>query len=333
MKLASRKDGTRDGHLVLVSRNLKRCVSASHIAATLQGAIDGWNETEEPLQKLSEDLERDCISSRPFREHDVLAPLPRAYQWLGGSAYLNHMSLARRARGARLPADYLETPIMYQGGSDSFMASHESIIGEQEDQGIDFEAEVAIIVGDVPQKPARNLARDAIRLIMLANDLTLRNLLHAEFAQGLGFIHCKPPTAFSPVAVTPDELGDAWDGSRLERTVCVDFNDQPFGRANAGIGMAFDFPQLICHAAATRPLAAGTIIGSGTVSNEPVPGSGYALQDGGPGHSCIIEKRAVEQIASGSARTPFMRRNDKVRIWMTDSQGHSIFGSIQQRIE
>ena len=332
MKLASIDDGSRDASLVIVSRDLTRQVSARHIARNLQEAIEHWHEVSDGLRSLATVVEHGDPQCEAFDPRQAVSPLPRAYQWLDGSAFLHHMELARRSRGASMPANYREDPLIYQGGSDVFLAPHQSIDARYEAYGVDFEAEVAVIIGDVPAQADLETARAAIRLIMLVNDVTLRALVHGEFMKGLGFVHCKPASAFTPVAVTPDELGESWDGARLHRPIRVDVNDQPFGRANAGRDMAFDFPRLIAHAAHTRPLGAGTIIGSGTVSNAPPAGADYDLAQGGAGFSCIVEKRAAEQITDGAPRTPYLRCGDEVRIWCETPSGQSIFGSIRNRL-
>jgi fumarylacetoacetate (FAA) hydrolase len=273
------------------------------------------------------------VPSLRFHEHDAHSPLPRAYQWADGSAYVNHVELVRKARGAEMPASFWTDPLIYQGGSDSFLAPRDPIPTADEGWGVDLEAEVAVIVSDVPAGAGIDVARDAIRLVMLVNDVTLRGLTAAELAKGFGFFQSKPSSAFSPVAVTPDELGDAWDGGRLHLPLAVDINGKPFGRADAGVDMTFDFPTLIAHAARTRPLGAGTIIGSGTVSNKLDGGPGQPIDEGGVGYSCIAEMRMIETIASGAPNTPFLQPGDTVRIEMKDKAGHSIFGAIEQTVE
>jgi fumarylacetoacetate (FAA) hydrolase len=262
-----------------------------------------------------------------------MSPLPRAYQWADGSAYVNHVELVRKARGAEMPASFWTDPLMYQGGSDTFVGPRDPIVLADEAYGIDMEAEVAVIVDDVPMGATPEEARSAIRLVMLVNDVSLRNLIPAELAKGFGFFQGKPSSAFSPVAVTPDELGDAWDGGKVNLPLMVDLNAKPFGRANAGIDMTFDFPALIAHAAKTRALAAGTIVGSGTVSNKLDGGPGKPVAEGGAGYSCIAEIRTIETIESGGPKTPFMRFGDRVRIEMKDKAGRSIFGAIEQTVE
>ena len=333
MKLATLKDGTRDGRLVVVSRDLTRCTDASFLARTLQAALDDWTRIAPHLDALSQSLESGSVPSQRFHEHDAHSPLPRAYQWADGSAYVNHVELVRRARGAQMPESFWTDPLMYQGGSDSFIAPRDPIRMADEAWGIDMEAEVAVIVDDVPMGATVTEARAAIRLVVLVNDVSLRGLIPAELAKGFGFFQGKPSSAFSPVAVTPDELGDAWDGGRLHLPLMVDLNGKPFGRADAGIDMTFDFPQLIAHAARTRPLAAGAIIGSGTVSNRLDGGPGRPVAEGGVGYSCIAEQRTIETIESGAPKTPFLRFGDTVRIEMKDKAGRSIFGAIEQVVE
>jgi fumarylacetoacetate (FAA) hydrolase len=333
MRLASLKQG-RDGKLVVVSRDLTRAVSADDIAPTLQAALDDWDACGPRLSDLSQRLEEGRVASFRFREHDAASPLPRAYQWADGSAYVNHVELVRKARGAEMPRSFWTDPLMYQGGSDSFLGPRDPILMNDEAWGIDMEGEIAVITGDVPMGACAADAGKYIRLIMLANDVSLRNLIPAELAKGFGFFQSKPSSAFSPVAVTPDELGDAWDGGKLHLPLLVELNGRPFGRANAGIDMTFDFSTLIAHAAKTRPLAAGTIIGSGTVSNKDKDGGpGKPVAEGGLGYSCIAEIRMIETIRSGQPRTPFLRFGDTVRIEMKDRAGHSIFGAIEQEVK
>jgi fumarylacetoacetate (FAA) hydrolase len=333
MKLATLKNGSRDGKLVIVSRDLTRYTDASFLAPTLQAALDDWQRIFPHLAALAESLEHGSVPSSRFHEHDAHSPLPRAYQWADGSAYVNHVDLVRKARGAEMPASFWTDPLMYQGGSDTFVGPRDPILMADEAWGIDMEGEVAVITGDVPAGATADEARSAIRLVMLVNDVSLRGLIPAELAKGFGFFQSKPPSAFSPVAVTPDELGDAWDGGKLHLPLVVDLNGQPFGRANAGADMTFDFPALIAHAAKTRPLAAGTIIGSGTVSNKLDGGPGRPVGAGGAGYSCIAEIRTIETIEHGAPKTPFMHFGDTVRIEMKDKAGHSIFGAIEQMVQ
>ncbi|MBD8874682.1 fumarylacetoacetate hydrolase family protein [Roseibium polysiphoniae] len=333
MKLASLKDGSRDGKLVIVNKELTRCTEAMHIASTLQAALDDWDKVAPKLQVLAESLNHDAVPSLRFHEHDALSPLPRAYQWADGSAYVNHVELVRKARNADMPDSFWTDPLMYQGGSDSFLAPRDPILMADEAYGIDMEGEIAVVVGDVPMGASLEQARAAIRLIMLVNDVSLRGLIPGELGKGFGFFQSKPSSAFSPVAVTPDALGDAWDGGKLSLPLRVDYNGKAFGRAEAGIDMTFDFPQLIAHAAKTRPLSAGTIIGSGTVSNKLDGGPGKPVSEGGVGYSCIAEIRMIETIKLGQPETPFMRFGDAVRIEMMDKTGHSIFGAIEQVVQ
>ncbi len=333
MKLATLKNGTRDGKLVVVNSALTYYSDASHIAPTLQAALDDWKTAAPKLELLAESLSHEAVPMERFHEHDALSPLPRAYQWADGSAYVNHVELVRRARGAQMPDSFWTDPLMYQGGSDSFLGPREPIRMADPAWGIDMEGEIAVVVDDVPMGASVDVARDAIRLVMLVNDVSLRGLIPAELGKGFGFFQSKPSSAFTPVAVTPEELGDAWDGGKLNLPLRVDYNGQPFGRAEAGIDMTFDFPQLIAHAAKTRPLCAGAIIGSGTVSNKLDGGPGKPVADGGVGYSCIAEIRMIETINDGGPKTPFMKFGDTVRIEMLDKTGHSIFGAIEQTVE
>lgn len=333
MKLATLKDSTRDGRLVVVSRDLTRCSEVSHIARTLQAALDNWEQVAPRLEQIAEGIEAGAQPTIRFHEHDAASPLPRAYQWADGSAYLNHVELVRKARGADMPASFWTDPLMYQGGSDGFLAPRDPIVVADESYGIDMEGEVAVITGDVAMGSGPQVARNAIRLVVLVNDVSLRGLIPDELAKGFGFFQSKPASAFSPVAVTPDELGEAWDGGKLCLPLLVSLNGKAFGKANAGIDMAFDFGQLVAHAAKTRNLVAGTIIGSGTVSNKLDGGAGRAVGDGGDGYSCIAEIRTIETIETGAPKTPFMKFGDQVRIEMKDHAGHSIFGAIEQTVE
>ena len=332
MKLASLSGG-RDGRLVVVSRDLAAFADASAIAPTLQAALDDWAGAEPALLGLAKRLDRGEVERRPFAPAGAASPLPRAYQWADGSAYLNHVELVRRARGAEMPPSFLSDPLLYQGGSDGFLRPHEPIPAGDPAWGLDFEAEVAVIVGDVPlgADPATALA--AVRLVMLVNDVSLRNLIPDELAKSFGFFQSKPASAFSPVAVTPDELGEAWRGGKLHGQLRVDLNGKPFGRADAGQDMNFGFGALIAHAAKTRRLAAGTIIGSGTVSNKgPDGGPGRPVGAGGVGYSCLAELRTVETLLQGAPKTPFLKPGDHVRIEMLSAAGDSIFGAIDQTI-
>jgi fumarylacetoacetate (FAA) hydrolase len=319
MKLASLRSG-RDGELALVSRDLKRAFS---LPGTLQTALDHWAEVEPKLTALSAALDEDKVPKAfVFDPAQCAAPLPRAYQWADGSAYLVHVELVRRARGADMPQSHWTDPLMYQGGSDNFLGPTDGAPIADESWGIDFEAEIAIITDDVPMGVTAEAARGHIKLLMLANDVSLRNLIPAELSKGFGFFQSKAWTSFSPVAVTPDELGEAWNGGSIDLPLITTLNGTEFGRPNARSGMVFDFPRLIAHAAKTRPLGAGTIIGSGTVANE----------DRSVGSSCIVERRAIEAIDSGVAQTPFLKFGDRVKIEMLDTDGRSIFGAIDQEI-
>ncbi|HLI67850.1 MAG TPA: fumarylacetoacetate hydrolase family protein [Caulobacteraceae bacterium] len=333
MKLASLKGG-RDGRLVVVSRDLGRCADAGSIAPTLQVALDDWVAVAPALRALAEQLEDRREAGQPFDPAEAASPLPRAYQWADGSAYVNHVELVRRARGADMPASFWTDPLMYQGGSDGFLAPTDPIPLADDAWGLDFEAEVAVITGDVGVGAGRDEALAAIRLVTLVNDVSLRNLIPAELAKSFGFFQSKPASAFAPVAATPDELGDAWRDGKLHRPVLVSLNDSAFGRPDAGEEMTFDFGRLIAHAAKTRALAAGTIVGSGTVSNKGADGGpGLPVADGGAGYACIAEQRSVETIRCGAPQTPFLKDGDVVEIEMRDERGRSLFGSIRQRVE
>ncbi|MBP9231579.1 MAG: fumarylacetoacetate hydrolase family protein [Phenylobacterium sp.] len=332
MKLASLKWG-RDGRLVVVSSDLAWCVEATNIAPTLQAALDDWERCEPLLKGLAESLDHGSIPRVRFHEHNAESPLPRAYQWADGSAYVNHVELVRKARGAELPASFWTDPLMYQGGSDGFLAPRDPIPLADEAWGCDMEGEIAVITGDVPQGASREQALAAVRLVMLANDVSLRNLMPDELAKSFGFFQSKPASSFSPVAVTPDSLGDAWVNGRLSGALEVELNGKPLGEADAGVDMTFDFGTLIAHAAKTRALGAGTIIGSGTVSNRgPDGGPGKSMAEGGVGYSCLAELRTVETLALGAPRTPFLKVGDRVRIEMRDARRHSIFGAIEQEV-
>ena len=323
MKLASLKRGGRDGTLVVVSRDLKRCVAVPEIATTLQSALDRWPRTESALREIAARLQEGGVANAgPFDPTLASAPLPRAYQWLDGSAYLYHAELVRRARKAEMPASLYSDPLMYQGASDSFIGPTDDILAGDEAWGIDFESEVAVVLDDVPMGVSAAQAAARIKLVLLVNDVSLRNLIPPELAKGFGFLHGKPATAFSPVAVTPDELGGAWDGRTVHLPLRSHVNGSLFGEPNAGRDMNFDFPALIAHAAKTRELETGTILGSGTVSNRAP----------GVGSSCIAERRMIETIETGAPVTPFLKFGDRVRIEMLDDQGRSIFGAIDQRV-
>jgi len=332
MKLASLKSG-RDGRLVVVSNDLTRYTEAERIAPTLQAALDDWAKCEPQLRALAQSLEGGAVPVERFRERECASPLPRAFQWADGSAYVNHVELVRKARGAQMPDTFWTDPLMYQGGSDCFLGPRDDIeVANDETYGIDMEAEVAVVVDDVPMGASPELAASKIVLIMLVNDVSLRGLIPAELAKGFGFFQSKPSSAFSPVAVTPDVLGEAWDGGKLHLPMLVSFNNEPFGKADAGKDMTFDFGQIIAHAAKTRPLGAGAVIGSGTVSNKLNGGAGKPISEGGSGYSCIAEIRMIETINAGSPRTPFMKFGDQVSIQMRDDEGHSIFGRIDQKV-
>jgi fumarylacetoacetate (FAA) hydrolase len=330
MKLASLRHG-RDGRLVVVSDDLTRCLPAEGVADTLQQALDDWDAAEPGLRDLAAELD-DGLPGRHFDESGCASPLPRAYQWADGSAYVNHVELVRRARGAEMPASFWTDPLMYQGGSDAFLGPRDDIPVADEDWGIDFEAEVAVVTGDVPMGISPGGAGDCIRLVLLVNDVSLRNLIPAELGKGFGFFQSKPSSAFSPVAVTPDALGDAWRDNRLHLPLRSFVNGEPFGKPDAGVDMTFDFAELIVHAAKTRPLTAGTIIGSGTVSNKQDGGPGRPIAAGGVGYSCIAELRTIETIESGAARTPFLRFGDRIAVEMRDTGGFSLFGRIDQAV-
>ena len=332
MKLASLKHD-RDGKLVIVSRDLTRYTDATRIAPTLQAALDDWAHIEPELRALAQSLEAGAAPVERFHERDCASPLPRAFQWADGSAYINHVELVRKARGAEVPDSFYEDPLMYQGGSDSFLGPRDDIaMPTDEGWGIDMEAEIAVITDDVPMGVSADEAGQHIQLIMLVNDVSLRGLIPGELAKGFGFFQSKPSSAFTPCAVTPDELGDAWDGGALHLPLLVRYNGKEFGQANAGVDLTFNFAQLIAHAAKSRPLGAGTIIGSGTVSNKLDDGPGKPVSDGGAGYSCIAEIRMIETIRDGAPKTPFMKFGDTVEIKMKDAEGHSIFGSIEQKV-
>lgn len=323
MKLASLKSGDRDGRLVVVSRDLTRAVPVPDIAPTLQSALDDWDETSTFLAEVAEDLETGRVGGEfPFDPAAAAAPLPRAYHWADGSAYVNHVELVRKARGAKMPESFWHDPLVYQGGSDDFLGPSDPIVAASEEWGIDMEAETAVITGDVPMQTAAEDAARHVRLFMLVNDVSLRNLIPGELAKGFGFYQSKPSTAFSPVAVTPDELGDDFADGRFQLALRTHLNGELFGEPLCGVDMTFNFHQLIAHVTRTRRLRAGTIIGSGTVSN----------YDRSRGSSCIAEKRMLETIEHGEPRTPFMRFGDSVRIEMLDREGHSIFGAIEQEV-
>jgi fumarylacetoacetate (FAA) hydrolase len=323
MKLATLKRGGRDGTLVVVNRALTHCRAVPAIARTLQAALDDWNAVEPQLRQVYEALNSGAFTDPdPFDAAACHSPLPRAYQWADGSAYVNHVELVRRARGAELPPEFWTDPLMYQGGSDSFVGPRDPVWALDEAWGIDLEAEVAAITGDVKMGATPAETGKAIRLLMLVNDVSLRNLIPAELAKGFGFFQSKPATAFGPVAVTPDELGAAWQDNKVHLPLVSHINGRPFGQPNAGVDMTFDFAQLIAHVTRTRRLGAGAVVGSGTVSN----------YDRSSGSSCLAETRALEQIAHGKASTPFLRFGDRVRIEMFGQDGASLFGAIDQQV-
>jgi len=327
MKLASLKDG-RDGRLVVVSTDLQRYLPTD---MTLQQAVDDWPAVKSDLETLYAQVNDG--EGEDFDETACASPLPRAYQWADGSAYVNHVELVRRARGAEMPESFWTDPLMYQGGSDTFLGPRQDIVMHDVAWGIDFEGEVAVITGEVAMGASQQAAGEQIILLMLVNDVSLRNLIPGELGKGFGFFQAKPSSAFSPVCVTPDELGESWDGGRLHLPLQVTYNGQAFGKANAGVDMTFDFPTLVAHAAKTRALGAGTIIGSGTVSNKAADGSpGKPIVEGGLGYSCIAEIRMIETIETGKPGTAFMQDGDTVRIEMHDSAGNSVFGAIEQSV-
>ncbi|WP_036292244.1 fumarylacetoacetate hydrolase family protein [Methylosinus sp. PW1] len=332
MKLASLKAG-RDGRLIVVSRDLTRATEATAVAPTLQAALDDWPRAAPRLAEIAERLEAGLIPSFRFREHECASPLPRAYQWADGSAYVNHVALVRKARGVEMPPSFWSDPLIYQGGSDGFLGPRDPIPFLDEKFGLDLEAEVAVVTDDVPLGLDARSARAHIALVMLANDVTLRGLTASELAKGFGFFQSKPASAFSPVAVTPDELGAAWNGATLSAPLLSFVNGAPLGRPDAGVDMTFDFGGLIAHAARTRALGAGAIIGSGTVSNRAADGGpGLPIAEDGVGYSCLAEQRVVESLLGGAAGTRFLLPGDRIRIEMRDSAGRSIFGAIEQEV-
>lgn len=323
MKLATLKNGTRDGALHVVSRDLTKAISAASIAPTLQAALDDWANLSPKLDALYADLNAGkAAGAIAFDATKCAAPLPRAYQWVDGSAYVNHVELVRRARGVEMPPSFWTDPLMYQGLSDSFVGPTDDIELADESWGIDFEAEVTVVTDDVPMGITPADARKHVKLLMLVNDVSLRYMAKEELQKGFGFVNCKPTCAFSPVAVTPDELGDAWDGGKVHLPLITHRGDVLFGKPNAGVDMVFDFPTLIAHAAKTRRLTAGTVVGSGTVSNK----------DTSVGSSCIVEQQTLEKLSTGEVKTPFMKFGERVRIEMLDKEGKSIFGAISQKL-
>jgi fumarylacetoacetate (FAA) hydrolase len=333
MKLATLKGGGRDGTLVVVSRDLTQCQPVPEIARTLQAALDDWERAAPQLAEVYAALNNGgARHAQPFDEKQCHSPLPRAYQWADGSAYLNHVELVRRARNSEVPASFWTDPLMYQGGSDSFVGPRDPVYALSEDWGIDLEAEVAVITGDLPMGATPEQCAQAIRLVVLVNDVSLRNLIPAELAKGFGFFQSKPASAFSPVAVTPDELGDAWRDNKVHLPLLVELNGKPFGRPNAGVDMTFSFAQMVAHVTKTREVEAGSIVGSGTVSNKQGSLHGSSIENGGVGYCCVAEVRMYETIESGTPKTGFLKFGDTVRIEMKDAQGNSIFGTIEQTV-
>jgi fumarylacetoacetate (FAA) hydrolase len=342
MKLATYRNGTRDGDLAVVSRDLSKAVMAQAVIAglgTLQQLLDDWTSTYLKVERIYAELNESVEGRRSapfevveFEESRCAAPLPRAYQWADGSAYVNHVELVRRARGAEMPASFWTEPLMYQGGSDTFLGPRDPIEMADEAWGIDLEGELAVVTDDVPMGASPAEAAERICLLMLVNDVSLRNLIPPELAKGFGFFHGKPSTAFSPVAVTPDELGPAWRDGKVHLPLHAFINGKPLGWPNAGLDMTFSFPQLIAHAARTRRLSAGSIIGSGTVSNKLDGGPGKPVAQGGAGYTCLAELRTVETLLESKPSTPFLKFGDRVRIEMLDKAGRSIFGAIDQEV-
>ncbi|EMA7643921.1 TPA: fumarylacetoacetate hydrolase family protein [Vibrio parahaemolyticus] len=339
MKLATKKNGTRDGLLMVVNKDLTRCMSATEVfhprnlAPTMQVALDNWEAVAPQLEEIYTALNNGTVTGfEEFEAHYCESPLPRAYQWADGSAYVNHVELVRKARGAEMPESFWTDPLMYQGGSDAFIGPCDNIEFASDEWGIDFEGEVAVVTGDVPMGASIAEAQESIRLIMLVNDVSLRGLIPAELAKGFGFFQSKPSSAFSPVAVTPDELGDAWYENKVHLPLVSTYNHKPFGRPNAGVDMTFDFADLIVHATKTRPLSAGAIIGSGTVSNKQGTDHGTSIEEGGVGYSCIAEVRMIETIRDGKPATNFMSFGDSIKLEMFDVEGNTIFGAIDQQV-
>lgn len=338
MKFASKKSG-RDGELLLVSRDLTQALSVTHIVPTLQALLDNWSQHVQALEQLYTSLNlREQGSAFNFQENMCASPLPRAYHWADASAYVNHVQLVRRARGAEVPESFWREPLMYQGGSDDFLGPCDDIVGLSEADGIDFEAEVAVVTADVPMGVSKEGAHSYIRLLMLVNDISLRGLIPEELDKGFGFYQSKPASSFSPVAVTIDEIGDAWRDSKLHLPLLTTLNGKLFGRPNAGVDMTFNFSELIAHAAKTRNLCAGSIVGSGTVSNknsgaEPESDWGETIDNGGDGYSCIAERRMIELINNDDKVTPYLKYGDRVVMDMLTADGDSIFGAIDQIVK
>lgn len=334
MKLATIKNNTRDGQLVVVNKALTHCVSVPDIATTLQYALDNWSKVEGALNDiylgLNEGTEPNAYTFDPV---NCESPLPRAYQWADGSAYVNHVELVRKARGAEIPDSFWTDPLMYQGGSDDFIGPMDDVVLPNDDCGVDFEAEIAVVTGDVPMGTEAEHAGEYIRLLMLVNDVSLRGLIPGELAKGFGFFQSKPASAFSPVAITPDELGVHWEGNKVHLPLLSEYNGKPFGKPQAGEDMTFDFAQLVAHAAKTRNLGAGAIIGSGTVSNKQGTEFGTSIEEGGVGYSCIAEVRMIETIRDGKPTTQFMKFGDRIKLEMCDASDSNLFGTIEQKIK
>jgi fumarylacetoacetate (FAA) hydrolase len=323
MKLATLRNESRDGQLVVVSRDLSKAVAVPQVAATMQAALDDWHRVSPKLLEVAAALESGAVSgSFAFDPERAMAPLPRAYHWVDGSAYVNHVELVRKARGAPMPESFWTDPLVYQGGSDDFIGARQDVPMPSEEFGIDLEGEVAVITDDVPMGTKRDRASRHIRLLMLVNDWSLRHLIPGELAKGFGFYQSKPATAFSPIAATPDELGSAWADAKVHLPLVVHINGQPFGKPDAGVDMTFDFARLIEHITLTRNACAGTILGSGTISN----------YDRSLGSACIAERRMLEQLEQGKPVSSFLKFGDRVRIEMLDAQGGSIFGAIDQKV-
>jgi fumarylacetoacetate (FAA) hydrolase len=322
VKLATLRRGGRDGRLAVVSRDLTRCMLVPGIAPTMQAALDDWEHVAPQLAERAVALEHGTDTALKFDPAECAAPLPRAYHWVDGSAYVNHVELVRKARGAEMPASFWTDPLVYQGGSDDLLGPRDDVPFADDAWGIDLEAEIAVITDDVPMGTAAGAAAAHVRLITLVNDWSLRNLIPAELAKGFGFYQSKPSTSFAPVAVTPDELGPAWKDAKVHLPLRSRINGADFGAPDAGTDMTFDFAQLIAHVTKTRRLGAGAIVGSGTVSN----------YDRSRGASCLAERRMLEQIEHGAPRTPFLKFGDRVHIEMRDASGQSIFGSLDNRV-
>ena len=333
MKLSTLKDGTIDGKLIVVSRDLKYYANASHIAHTMQNALDNWSKVYLDLKEIFYKLNNNRIEKFIFNENNVHSPLPRSYQWADCSAYVNHLRLVRKARGVELPVSYWKNPLIYQGGSDDFLPPMAPISVLSEDWGVDMEAEIAVITDFIPMGSKIEIIKNKILLVMIANDISLRNLIPEEINKGFGFFQSKPSTSFSPVAVTIDELGKSWQNGKLHETIMVDLNNIPLGRNQTGEDMTFNFYDLIAHAAKTRNLLSGSIVGSGTISNMSSNGGPEdAIEEGGRGYSCIVEKRTVETIKFGGPVSPYMSFGDTVKIEVLNNKQDSIFGKIEQKL-